>query len=288
MIIAPVLLYSDNDFDELVIADGLKIRKITEEELLKLFGVKVWFENQLPKNKKTKHGFNLWRNFFSGPLSRIINIFSAPYYLIESKNYEILDDLLFCIRIINPWNIFCPIGIEITNNNKVSSCYFYPNSITDLKKHQKDNRILSCNDIERLITFFETIRNNPPGNIKIIKRRLITIVNKSIDKNFRYAEAVGLMESIVSSNDQGELSFKFSLYSSYILSKYGNNTSFKEMYQAYTDRSSILHTGKAKKEITDQRLEKIIEYCQKIIYSSVVESCTSKKVKEMLLNELGI
>ncbi len=89
MIIAPVLLYSDNDFDELVIADGLKIRKITEEELLKLFGVKVWFENQLPKNKKTKHGFNLWRNFFSGPLSRIINIFSAPYYLIESKNYEI-------------------------------------------------------------------------------------------------------------------------------------------------------------------------------------------------------
>jgi len=60
------------------------------------------------------------------------------------------------------------------------------------------------------------------------------------------------------------------------------------MEQAYTDRSSILHTGKEKKGITTKRLDKIIECCQKIVYSSVVEGYTSKKVKEMLLEELGI
>jgi len=288
MTIAPILLFSSTEFDEININEDTKIRKITNQELIDLFGVDVKFENQLTKETHPKNNLpSIWSPFIHGPLHELIKLTHYPYYTLEARNATDIINLVFCIRLAGPHEVFCPVCVDGKRNTRGFVQYFIGQMECTKFENIKYNKTLEYDKVEIIKTLYNKINTQ---NIK--QKRYLeiidtfnTIFNNSLSKTIRYLIGVGLLESLFVNNKKDELSLRFRLFGAYFLNSAGLAVSQNELKEIYKNRSTLAHGQQA--EIDNNQLNRLIKICQIAIYYEIMTD-SSRKIEQDVLTSLGL
>lgn len=278
-ILAPIVIFTEDDNDEIKITDTLLLRKITPAELVSFFGVEVTFKEQLVNSIKNKESVKFWDDIPQGDLKIIgIDNLIYPYYILEANTNEEIKDFIFAVRLMSEKTVICPKGI-IENTTYLFRPFNFCQEIVCSPK----NMIYTIpTDFKYLIETYKLIHNNTQRQKKeILNARLNLCIDYEQNDFIRFIESVSIIESILCGNDTGELSFRFSLFSSYILKKNQISISSNEMKKFYNIRSKLVHTGKDK-DYTVEKLKKILFYT-KTIYSEYLKNSIDG---EIVLSEI--
>lgn len=288
MTIAPILLFSSTDFDVVNINEGTKIRKINNHELIDLFGVDVKFEDQLTTETHRNNNVpSIWSPFIHGPLHELIKQTHYPYYTLEAKNATDIINLLFCIRLAGPHEVFCPVCIDGKRNTRGFIQYFIGQMECTRFERIKESRIINQAQLESATTFFNKLKtqnNDQKRYLKIIDA-FNTISNNSLPKTIRYLTGVGLLESLFVNNKKDELSLRFRLFGGYFLNSAGIQITQAELKEIYTNRSTLAHGQQA--EIDNNKLNRLIELCQFSIRHEIMTD-SSQRIERDVLTHLGL
>jgi len=278
-IFAPIIMFTENDNEEIIINDNLKIRKITKKELKTLFGKEIIFKNQSPNSIKNikKSSIGFWDEIPKSDIDLIgLSNVTYPYYIIEANDLESIKNLVFTLRLINNKTVVCPKGIS--SDDKSQSNYFFKPFNINQKTFFSTSNILKLQEYE-IINVIKNYNIITKSKNDILKKRLNICLDTEQDKHIRFIEAVSIMESILCGNDSSELNFRFSLYGSFILKKHCINISSKDMKEFYTIRSKLVHTGN-KKGYTDDKLYLALEYTKIIYFEYLNNNITGKSILE--------
>ncbi len=277
-VFAPIILFTENDNEEIIINSNLKIRKITKEELETLFGREITFKNQKPKSITSRKAnyIGFWDEIPKSDIGLVgLDDLAYPYYIIESKDSEWIKTLIFTLRLINTHKtVVCPKGTS--SNDKSQSNYFFKPFNINQKTFLNTSNILKLQEHE-IINVVENYTIISKSRNDILKKRLNICLDLEQDNHIRFIEAVSIMESILCGNDSGELSFRFSLYASFILKKHCINISSKDIKDFYNIRSKLVHTGD-KKGYTDDKLVLALEYTKIIYFEYLTNEITGKSI----------
>ena len=284
MTIAPILLFSSNDFDEIDINESTKIRKIANQELIDLFGVSVKFEDQLTKEINRKNNLpSIWEPFIHGPLHELIKETQYPHYTLEAKDSADIINLQFCIKVSGPHDVFCPVCVD----GERSQTFIGQMELTRLKNNIKENRIIDEAQLEKAKILFEKLiaqKNDQTRYIKIIDA-FNTITNHSLPKAIRYLIGVGLLESLFVNNKKDELSLRFRLFGAYFLNSTGEKVSQEELKKIYKNRSTLAHGQYA--EIDNNEMTRLIKLCQISVHHEIMTD-TSQTIEDDVFDALGL
>lgn len=266
-ILAPIVIFTEDDNDEIKITDTLLLRKITPAELISFFGVEVTFKEQLANSIKNKESVKFWDDIPQGDLKIIgIDNLIYPYYILEANTNEEIKNFIFAVRLMSEKTVICPKGI------KGNAIYLFRpfNFCQKTVLSPKNNIYTIPRDLTHLIEAYKLIHNTQRQKKEILNARLNLCIDYEQNDFIRFIESVSIIESILCGNDNGELSFRFSLFSSYILKKNEISISSNEMKRFYNIRSKLVHTGKDK-DYTVDKLKEILSYT-KIIYSEYLKN----------------
>lgn len=285
MTIAPILLFSSNDFDEIDINESTKIRKITNQELIDLFGVCIKFEDQLTKEINQKKNLpSIWEPFIHGPLHKLIKETQYPYYTLEAKDSADIINLQFCIKVSGPHDVFCPVCVDVERDIQ----YFTGQmELTRFKRNIKENRIIDKSQLEKAKILFEKLTEQKSDQKRFIKiiSAFNTITNHSLPNAIRYLIGVGLLESLFVKNTKDELSLRFRLFGAYFLNSTGEKVSQKELKNIYKNRSTLAHGQSA--EINDIEMTRLIKLCQISVHHEIMTD-SSKNIENDVFAALGL
>ena len=288
MTIAPILLFSSTDFDEININEDTKIRKITNQELINLFDVDVKFEDQLTKETHPKNNLpSIWSPFIHGPLHELIKLTHYPYYTLEAKNATDITILLFCIRLAGPHEVFCPVCVDGERNTRGFIQYFIGQMECTRFEKIKESRIIDQDQLKIAKTLFDKLKtqnDNQTRYLKIIDAFNV-ISNNSLSNTIRYLIGVGLLESLFVNNKKDELSLRFRLFGAHLLKSAGATISQNELKGIYKNRSTLAHGQQA--EINKKQLDRLIELCQIAIQHEIMTD-SSQKIEQDVLASLGL
>jgi hypothetical protein len=288
MTIAPILMFSSNDFDVANINEGTKIRKINNHELIDLFGVDVKFKDQLTTETYPNNDIpSIWNPFIHGPLHEIIIQTHYPYYTLEAKNATDIINLLFCIRLAGPHKVFCPVCVDGKRNTRGFIQYFIGQMECTKFEKLKECRIINQDQLESAKTFFNKLntKNNDQKRYFKIIDAFNTISNNSLPKTIRYLTGVGLLESLFVNNKKDELSLRFRFFGGYFLKSAGIQVTQAELKEIYKNRSTLAHGQQA--EIDDSKLNRLIELCQFSIRHEIMTD-SSQRIEHDVLTDLGL
>ena len=274
-VIAPIIVFTKNDDEQIEITPSLVIRKITNDEIKMLFDCNVTFEEQLVKTRDgSSSGVSF--GFWSDIPKEIISITGLediifPYYMIEANSRDEIEDLIFALRMIDNRTVIAPKSIQFLEKGMTCS-YFRPYNMNNQKLFNLKSYILTLDskNIEELIRIFNLVHNTQNKNSKLLRTRLNICIDCDQNNFLCFIESVSIIESIICGNDNGELSFRFSLFSSFLLKKHGFDISSNEMKKFYNIRSTLVHTGE-NKGYSEDKLIDILNYA-KIIYLEYLEN----------------
>lgn len=276
-IFAPIIMFTENDNEEIIINENLKIRKTTKEELKTLFGKEVIFENQKPKsiNNTGKCYVGFWDEIPKSDVALIeFDVFAYPYYIIEANTIKAIENLIFTLRLINNKTVVCPKAMS--SNGKSETNYFLRPFNINQKTFFSTSDILKLqeNEIDNISKNYTIISKSQND---ILKKRLNICLDTEQDKHIKFIEAVSIMESILCGNDSGELGFKFSLFGSFVLKKNNINISSQDLKDFYVARSHLVHSGK-KDRYTDEKLDLALKYTKIIYFEYLYNQITEKSI----------
>lgn len=288
MTIAPILLFSSTDFDEININKDTKIRKITNQELIDLFDADVEFENQLTKESHPKNNLpSIWSPFIHGPLHELIKLTHYPYYTLEAKNATDIINLVFCIRLAGPYEVFCPVCVDGKRNTRGFIQFFIGQMECTRYENIKYNKTIDQDQLEIAKTLYDKIntKNIDQKRYLEIIDAFNTISNNSLPKTIRYLIGVGLLESLFVNNKKDELSLRFRLFGGYFLNSAGLAVSQNELKEIYKNRSTLAHGQQA--EIDSNQLNRLIKICQIAIHYEIMTD-SSRRIEQDVLASLGL
>lgn len=274
MIIAPITISVDKD--SYLFSDDLTIRKITDDEYKKYFCIKsITFESHRPKSYTPYNLEKCYSYWYDLPnlnyIGKEIIFATIPEYCVESNNEEKIQFFINSIRLNTTINIFCPLGFSENRVRYFGGAFSFQNLC-----HLKETDFLSIKIVySRLLQKY-----HGDEKLKILLERFSTITNTDISDKIRFIEAVGIIESIVCMNENNELRFRVSLYTSFII----ENISFDEVKYLYDIRSQLVHTGKSR-NFNDNELKKVILVAKQILIKYLLEDISGKKILEKILSK---
>ncbi len=280
--IAPIHI-NVHDFKRSISIGKLKIRKITSEEQRKFFGI---YDLKYTDNgdlvgfisiTQSNSDFNL-RNF-----PEKFKLYSCQH-VVEYTNRDVLvkelSTLLLAFRLYQEGNVFAPL-VFYTNTEPLN--FIYPQFTNETKKYA-----ISTKEFWRIKKIVTLINNNKSLHLAF-ERFNNALSNKTNEKN-SFIDFVTILESIFLENSGNqELSFRFSLYTSYILkNKLKTATSFKEMQEIYTVRSKLVHSGTSNK-YSKELYEKTKKYTRLLLLWTLENSSLKgNEYKKMILEHLNL
>ena len=303
-ILAPIIIFTENYRDKIEIVDDLTLRKITANELIYYFGADLEFDDKGQVSRLKSIGTiegvpHFWDNIPSASIMDDEIPFYPAYTLVSSSSDKIRD-LILALHLLKEGNFFCPKGKKMVaatiTNTGVSfltpEYYYYP-----LNKLPPQNYKIMDSEHDELIKIYHEIVNSPNNSKhETIKARLKIVFDRSQKMSIRFIEAVSIIESIITGNEQGELTFRFSLYSSYLLSnKLGVDVSRNYMNKIYGFRSGLTHTGEWKKndlrklgKSEKEIFEDLLRYT-KLVYREYIRSeISGNKIIDEIEKKLNI
>mgnify|MGYP001791269413 CR=1 FL=1 len=234
------------DFKDFVQLKHFGIRKLTYEEQCDLFDLESFDvdENKDVKNCKPKSPEKK-----KNKLSKYLEGFSRQdrEELIGSEYYILCDRLENVESILDAFRLH-KLGYIVATFSKsqiYDACqYHYPRFIKIAKAGLLRINVSELEEIEKLFLAIKSISN------KKVKLNLERFINGPNLYYHSYINLVGILESLLIGNDNGELKFRLALYVNHILKntiKSDIEIDFATAKKLYDIRSSLVHTGVSKK-----------------------------------------
>lgn len=271
------------DLKKSVSVGNLKIRKITSKELIQYFKIS---DPKYDSNgdlvgfaviKPFERYFFLLNNF------DLLKLQSCQH-VVEHTNQDAivkeLNNLLLSLRLYREGNVFAPL---IFHSDLLSLSFIYPRFINETEKFT-----IHTKEFEKIRKIVKLINKNT--NLKLAFERFNNAISTKTNEENSFIDFVTILESIFLNNPgKHELSFTFSLYTSFILkNKLKINATFKEMKDIYTVRSQLVHSGKSKKYSKDL-YNKTKKYTRcLLLWSLKNSSINDKECENMILKHLKL
>jgi len=258
-IIAPIILFAEDDPDKIVIDKTLLIRKIRPVELVQLFGTEVDFEDQKAIcSKRINHTF-FWADI-PKELPMLPSPVVYPYYLIEAGDPKNIEDLILTLRLLYEKTVICP---KAADSGFKRFFFFRPFNFTQKTFFSTvDIVTIPRKDIKKIRKNFNNVKNNGSKNT-VVRARVNTCLDLTQKHEIRFVEAISIIESILCSSERDELRFRFSLLGYYLLTKLGFKVTRKSLLNFYDIRSSLVHSGRKGKH-AKERLGDALQYSKTI------------------------
>ena len=247
---------------------GLVIRKISDQELRDIFGVRIIFESQrmvkIIENYPEKENSLYERLYSSDHVAFHVDsdFLDFPYFVIEVDTSEIANDFLFLLRILKTDHILAPFGFE---QDLMSISIFHPTITT--KQFGDYNYKLDEDTLEDLAILIKCCkeRNSDP-KYRMIKDRYLNTLYLHVDDKLKYLEWTSMIESIIlTSESKDNVSSRFKSQ----LRENVQGISGTIANMIYVNRSSLVHSGKFTHDVSDSSkgysLGNLQSHTQKII-----------------------
>ncbi len=268
--LVPVKIFIPDYQEPIQLFEGrLVIRKISDQELQVIFGVKVLFEFQrvvkIIENYPERKISPYERLYSPDHLAFHVDpdFLDFPYFVIEADTSEIASDLLFLLRILKTDHLLAPFGFE---ENLTSISIFYPTITTT--KFSDYLYELDKDTLVDLIVLINNKSNNP--QYRMIKERYLNTLDSHMSDKLKYLEWAQITESIIlSQNSKDNVTARF-------------KSQFKKNIQGisgalaskiYDNRCSLAHSGKLTHDVSDSSKEyslcKLHLHTQEIIRSYI-------------------
>ena len=271
--ISPISIYIYSE--SVAFLEGtVQIRKITDSELETYYGVRVEFCNQRPVGATTLLNSGTLYHEYIEPLLPVGSVFREavfpyPQYVLESQDSQSIEDTILALRLLKTGHLFCPIIIDIKDSHHQIHFINIATSYNRVDFILEENEVKAIDHTLMVLKKSHISRNDE--KLDIILSRFNLFIDCSLPKSLRYVEAVSILESIICSNDQNELSFRFSLGLLFICRKLGLSYSLKYFKDMYTDRSKLIHTGKIPKNI-DEKLDELSTILRSVVRYYIVDN----------------
>ena len=221
----------------------IKLRKITEKEKNKYFNTK--------KIEYTENGDVSNVTYIAPQKIDFIHLHSqlqdykllSCQHIVEYIDKDVLIEelkvLLLALRLYQEGNVFAPLVFH-PNGNYLN--YIYPTFTTETKKYT-----INIKNFRRIKKIHSQIKQKK--NLAIFFERFNNALSRNTNEINSFIDFVTILESLfLNSSSVQEISFRFSLYTSFILkNKLKEPVTFKEMKNIYDVRSQLVHNGKSKK-----------------------------------------
>lgn len=291
MILCPISIRIEKFQGTFLFSKETQIREISKDELNNLFNVEdISFdeEDYITDFSCYRGRKDIWELV---PKSLEAMIFEEdlipPKYVIESCDDEEIRKLILAIHIISRGNFLCPIGINLSEDRTgKSTLYFYEpfNYRLDI------SCLLDGNDLTNIKNLFMKLLKKCTISDDPVLQRFLRCCDIDQHLTVRIIDTVGLIESIICNDLTTEISFRFSLYSSFLLNKLGVQVSFSQMKKFYDLRSSLAHSGKVgrKQQIDSEKLDEILNYTKIIMREYLDKEIDRNYIEDQLFSQLCI
>lgn len=256
----PIHFKSDIKKEIIIDENKLKLRRITDDEIYRLFKIRV--------EKRTEDGLiesssgEAVETFISDPLSAILvndKVFvMSSQFILEAEDTERVNWFQQALKLYKDGKTGVSWGF---NSESPEFHYLQPNPYYGKKVYSLDE-----SDVPKIKELYETIKNHKSRLYDLMKEKfLFALSSLGIKNENRFLELATILEMLYSpKKDKTELSFRFSLRACKVLSKYENldeETTYKDMRKIYDIRSGISHSGYHSETAT--YLDKLIDYTRK-------------------------
>lgn len=289
MLIIPINIHIV-DYDKKFNIKGFKFRKITKEERVCLFNISHIELNESGHPSKIEYA-SPEQIFLNKPIDLYKDYISGAGYVIELDNQLNLSEIRILLL---SFNLHKP-GVFYVNQvfqkdqveaMQVSNIQFinWPYIHGDTHYSFKMKELKSIAKIYRQLLDF---RKDKKEKYEIIFDRYINAMSRQTNEKNAFVDFVGILESLIMGNNQNEITYRFSLITSYILSKQIKKTgiTFTKMKEMYDIRSKLTHEGKSKKYSKEKLLE-IYEYARLFLRWYIGNH--DKNLEEIIHTKLGI
>ncbi|PSB28172.1 hypothetical protein [Stenomitos frigidus] len=297
MILCPISIRIEKFNGQFRFSESTQIREISNSELNQYFGVDApqfndddqitgytQFQGIDGRQRNT-----IWTSLPKGLLASQVDEYPPPKYVIESSNDEEIRKMITALHIITRGSFVCPIGIETLSKTE-ETIHFYPPFNFTFELPCK----LSNHDLSKSQELFSRLmKNKQDHGLEILLKRLLRCCDIDQSREIRMIDAVSIIESIVCGNHKTEMTFRFSLNSSFLLNKAGVQVPFSEMKVFYDTRSNLAHGGHDKKLASDsikwtEAIDKILNYMKVVLKEYIDHDVDGKKIEKELLSKLNI
>lgn len=290
-------LVLNSDLDLIVDEKDIKLRQITEEELVLFFGI-----------KKTSLSSNFWRSSYelSGkgmfPAGEGGNHIFSNLDIIFSSNYVFSLSNSASVKLVNSTlKLLFPsvtgISLGFTKDEKTIK-YYSPNPyfngrvfpatghVYRIDDQNKDDFINLYNELKLLVA---------DSRLSLILDLFLDAVSgENIKNEVRFLNLMSILEILfLEEGSQGELTFKLSLRIAKLLKSQKPDLNATDIFNDFSDRknglynirSKVVHNGKSSK-LTPERLNDLINYVREsiLIYVKDQSVFSKEKLKSVVLD----
>lgn len=229
--ITPICIRIEEMTEQVLEFENFRIRRINNNELKSLFGLSnVIFSDQKPKSVSPVGNKNVWDEFLSRTPYRDLKELYVPYWVLESKNNELVNDFLLIVRLVVGTKIFAPITVEESGYS-----YSFNRPITPPLRYVFDT--LSTQNIQKIRTLEHALNNCDD----FLKDSLLICFDEQMQKKQRFFSAVTILENILCSGQKQEVGFRFRLYGGVLCNLLDIECTSDDLKKIYSVRSKIVH-----------------------------------------------
>jgi len=258
----PIHFKSDVKKHIIIDKNRLRLRRITDEEILEIFGIQVTERTESGLIKSVS-GRDLGLIF--DPLSLILSnpnhraFVISSQFILEAKDIECVNWFQQALKLYGGGKTGAYFGI---NSRKKTIRILHP-----IPYYGKTIYSLREDDLPKIVALYETIKNTKSKRYDlIIDKFLFAISGLSINPIHRFLELTTILEMLYLPTVGTELSFRFSLRVCKVFSKYlgmKEEKTYADMRKIYDIRSRISHSGFHKDAA--KYLDELIDYTRRSI-----------------------
>ena len=259
------------NLNQITISDNVTIRKITNKELERFFGMqnrKLNKQGHIVKTNSLKSGIFPYGDVMYHIISNLHSLFSSNYVLETLDNKKIPEYINLLVKLLFPGSS----GICVGFNDETPSIYFYQNP------YWKSGQIANIKsvDIGVMTKQFEKLSEveNDKKMKLVFEYYLNALSGEKIPDEIRFLNLMTILEILyLEDGKQGELSYRLALRIAKMFElQYSENPS--EIYNdfknntcgLYKIRSDIIHSGQSNYFSKNKaKLFNLIEYVRKSI-----------------------
>lgn len=233
------------DFQDYVGLEHFGIKKLSYQEQCNLFDLESFdlrdhkeVRNWKPKPEEKKR--NQLKYIDSYSRQDWQELIGSEYYL-NCNSFEEVLIILDAFRLYKSGYIVATFS---KSRNYESVQFIYPRFIKVAREGLMKVNVKELSEIEKLYLELKKVTD------KKINLNLERYKNGPKTYHHSFIDLVGILESLLTGNDSGELKFRFSLYVNHILKnkiKSDIEINFKSAKELYDIRSSLAHSGESKK-----------------------------------------
>jgi hypothetical protein len=273
--LAPIYIEIEN-YEKSIKIDKLVLRKITDKEREKIFGIKdVKKENNSYSFNQTKSDFLVKDDFTSNHIKFTNFILESDEDNYLAKN---LRSLLLAFNLYTEGRVDAP--YQIAKNGVLYDM--------QTRSYKGNKLVIDSNEIKEVEDIFKLILKNKYEKLTLLLERFRGTYFANLRDENIFIELMSIIESLLDIGNS-ELSYRLSLYTSYLLkNKCNYEISFKRVKDLYNIRSKLIHQGVLKEGLNKSDLITLRRSVSNLLLLALKEMKQIKNVEIDIKKKLDV